>query len=430
MSQFRLARTSLILAAALGLNTAPALLTSAFAQDKPAAAAPTETVRPELFKLLDPARAAPLLAAKKYDDVQADITAAAAIPNLTPFEVYIINRARLELGLATKNDALTTPALEAIIATNRLPAADQAKFIDALGATYFEQKNYAKSVEWFKRSKKESATPDKGNRGLSQAYYMSQDFANAKSEAEKLIADAEAAHQVPTHADLTLLADVDARLKDMTDYALVVEKLVAYYPTEAYWADMVRRIQVKPGFRAALRQDVLRLLSNVVKAMKADEYISIAEISILDGFSAEAKSTLDAGYAAGVLGKGPDAAKQKQLLDKAAKGTADDAKNITTGDASARAAKTGQPMVNLGYAYVTMGQFDKGIELIEKGIAKGGLKNADDGKLRLGESLAKAGRKADAIKVFEGLKGNDGSGDLARYWIMFLKGPAAPAAAK
>ena len=57
MSQFRLARISLILAA-LGLNAAPALLPSAFAQAKPdpaaAAAAPkAETLRAEIYKLLD-----------------------------------------------------------------------------------------------------------------------------------------------------------------------------------------------------------------------------------------------------------------------------------------------------------------------------------------------------------------------------------------
>jgi|GEM_PF-6372684 len=53
MSQLRLARLCLMLAA-VGLS-APALTTAVHAQEKPAAEAPKDTVRPELFKLLDPA---------------------------------------------------------------------------------------------------------------------------------------------------------------------------------------------------------------------------------------------------------------------------------------------------------------------------------------------------------------------------------------
>ena len=34
--------------------------------------------------------------------------------------------------------------------------------------------------------------------------------------------------------------------------------------------------------------------------------------------------------------------------------------------------KSGDELVNVGYAYVTMGQVDKGVGLIEQGIAKGG----------------------------------------------------------
>ena len=67
MSHFRLARLCLLLAA-VGLNTAPALMTSAHAQKAatPAAATPANTVRPELAKLLDPAQVQPLLTAKNY----------------------------------------------------------------------------------------------------------------------------------------------------------------------------------------------------------------------------------------------------------------------------------------------------------------------------------------------------------------------------
>jgi hypothetical protein len=64
---------------------------------------------------------------------------------------------------------------------------------------------------------------------------------------------------------------------------------------------------------------------------------------------------------------------------------------------------------------------------MEQGIAKGNLKRADESKLRLATAYAKAGRKADAIKAFEALKGTAGLGDLSRYWITYLNAPAASA---
>jgi tetratricopeptide (TPR) repeat protein len=165
------------------------------------------------------------------------------------------------------------------------------------------------------------------------------------------------------------------------------------------------------------------------KEMEAEEYVEMTERAMMTGFFGEAKQTMDAGFAAGKLGKGQNAAMHKQLLDKATKGAADDAKTIDAGEAGALKAKTGTPLVNLGYAYVTLGQFDKGIDLINKGIAKGGLKNPEDAKLRLGVAYAKAGKKDEAIKVFETVKGSDGTGDLARYWTIHVNAPTAVAAA-
>ena len=433
MSQFRLVRISLMLAA-IGLNAAPALIPAAFAQDKAAAAAPAaETLRVDIFKLLDPAKIKEMMVAKKFAEVQANVTAAEAFPNLTPYESYIIARMKVALGSATSNDAMAMSALESVINSGRMTKSENADFIQALANYHYNAKNYPKAIEWFKRYQKDAPEPQKVTRAMSRAYYLSNDLASSKAELEKIVSQAETAGKAPELDDLRLLASVNAKMKDMTAYSANLEKLVTLYPTDEYWTDLVRRVPSKPGFRPALMLDVYRLEAAALKQMEADEYTEMAELALLAGFFTEAKQAMDAGYNAGVLGKGADAAKHKALRDKATKNAADDAKTIASGDTSAAAAKTGQPMVNLGYAYVTMGEFDKGIALIEKGIAKGGMKNPEDAKLRLAQSLAKAGRKADAIKAFQQVKGNDGLSDIARYNILFLNGPtvavAAPAAA-
>ena len=430
MSHFRLARISLMLAA-IGLNAAPVLMTSAHAQKTaPAAAAPApDTVRPELFKLVDSNVIKQLMTEKKYDEVQSRLTQADAFPAKTPYETYVIDRMKVALGSATNNDAMAMAALEAVIASGRMPAADQAEFILALGNYHYNAKNYPKAIEWMKRYQKESPTPQKVRSALTRAYYLNNDFATAKNELLALIADTEKAGQKPSLEDLRLLASSAAKLKDNPTYLLSMEKLVALYPSDDYWTDLLRRMQSKPGYNAVHEIDVLRLEAVALKAMAPEEYTELAELTLAAGFPTEAKKAVDAGYAAGVLGTGSNAAKHKQLRDRANKGAADDAKNIASGEAGAAKAKDGAGLVNLGYAYVTMDQFDKGIPLMEQGIAKGIAKRPDDYKLRLGMAYAKAGRKAEAIKTLETIKGEDGLGDLARYWILWVNRAAAPAAA-
>jgi hypothetical protein len=112
-------------------------------------------------------------------------------------------------------------------------------------------------------------------------------------------------------------------------------------------------------------------------------------------------------------------------------GAADDAKDIACGEAGAAEAKDGAGLVNLGWAYVTMDQFDKGIPSMEQRIAEGVAKKPEDYKLRLGMAYAKAGRKAEAVKTLESIKGSDGLGDIARYWILWVnRAPATAAATK
>lgn len=431
MSQFRLARISLILAA-LGLNAVPTLVTSAHAQAKPAApaapAAKQDNIRKEMYMLLDPAKVTELMNAKNYAQVQANITAAEAFPDRTPYEAYVIGRMKIALGSASGNDKMAMEALETVINSGFLEKKDQAEFIQALGNFHYNAKDYNKAIEWFKRYQKESTTPEKITGPLIRAYYLNNDFATAKTELEKSVAETEKAGKIPTAEDLRLLASAAAKLKQMDSYGDTMEKLVRYHPNEEFWADLLRRMQSKPGYNDKLQLDVYRLQTAAMKEMTPEEYIEFTELALLAGFFTEAKKAMDAGYANGILGTGSNVAKHKQVRDKATKGAADDVKTIAAGEPAAQKAKTGLPLVNLGYAYVTMDQFDKGIDMMEKGIAKGGLKNEKEVQLRLGAAYAKAGRKADAIKVFEGLKGTkDTMGDIARYWLLHLN--AAPVAA-
>jgi tetratricopeptide (TPR) repeat protein len=71
----------------------------------------------------------------------------------------------------------------------------------------------------------------------------------------------------------------------------------------------------------------------------------------------------------------------------------------------------------IGLAYTGLGQYDKGIALIQKGIAKGDHRSPDNARLHLGIAYLRAGNKAKATEAFRSVKGTDGTADLARLWM-------------
>jgi hypothetical protein len=434
MSHFRLARLCLLLAA-VGLNTAPALMTSAHAQKADApAAAPANTVRPELYKLMDQNTLQPLIAAKNTAEIQSRIAQAEALPNKTPYENYVVNRLKMVAASVSGNDAGVLAAADEVIKSGFEPKDSQAKLVLAMADIQYRAKNYGATVEQLKRYESLGGDMTVARPMLARALYLNKDYAGAKTQLQQLIAASETAGKAPSQEDLKLMLSAAHESKDNAAYESTVQKLVANYPSDEMWGEIIRvGVIRKPGFDQNNFLPVLRLEFATMKTLREEDYVDLAETALRDGFPTEAKNALDAGYAAGVLGKGANAKAHNALRAKADKGAADDAKNIAAGEAAAAKAKSGAGLVNLGWAYSTMGQHDKGIGFMQQGIAKGGLKQPDEAKLRLGTAQAKAGRKDDAIKTFESVKAGGGLSDVARVWIMTLKQPggaaAAPAAA-
>lgn len=426
MSHFRLARLCLLLAA-VGLNTAPALMTSAHAQKE--AAAPANTVRPELAKILDSNALQPLIAAKNAAEVQARITQAEALPNRTPYENYVLNRIKMAHASLTNNDPAILAAADEVVKSGFEPKENQAKLVLAMANIQYNAKNYAAANEQLKRYEALGGNMAEARVLQSRSQYLGKDYAGAKTQLAQMIADTEKAGKTPSQEDLKLLLSAAHESKDTATYEATVQKMVAYYPSDEYWNELIRvGVVRKPGFDQNNYLPLLRLQFAATKTMREEDYVDLAETALRDGFPTEAKNALDAGFAAGVLGKGANAKAHAALRTRADKGAADDAKNIAAGEAAAAKAKSGAGLVNLGWAYATMGQYDKGIGFIQQGIAKGGLKQPDEAKLRLGAAQAKAGKKDEAIKTFESVKAGGGLSDVAKVWVMTLKQPAGASA--
>lgn len=371
-----------------------------------------ETLRPEVGKPLQTAQ--DLLKAGKYKDALAKVREADAVPNRTPYESFIVDRMRGSAAAGAGDDATAHKSFEAVLVSGRLQPAEKLQIIEALAGIAYRAKDYARAIEWSQRYVKEGGSSAQMSSLQTSAYYLSGDYAGVVRDMQDKVQSIERAVPVVDEPTLRMLAASYAKLGDDAGYVNTLEKLLIHHPKKAYWADMLARIQARPGFADRLVLDVYRLQLMTDTLDDPAQYLEMAQLALHSGLPAEAKRVVEAGYAAGKLGTGAEAERHKRLRDMANKQAAEDEKTLSA-DVIGRSAEA---LVNTGQALVAAGRVAKGIELTEHGIAKGGLKRPDDAKLHLGQAYLKNGNKTKAVEVFKSVKGADGVADLARLWAI------------
>ncbi|MBI3712226.1 MAG: hypothetical protein HY253_04575 [Burkholderiales bacterium] len=409
MKHLRLSQLALLVAA-IGVAAVPELTgvaaNTAYAQ---------EAMRAEVGKPVQ--QAAELFKAKKYREALSKLQETDRIGNKTMNETFTIERMRLSVASAAGDNDAVIRSAEIIVAANKLPGKDQLQLIQVLGNSYFKANNYAKAVKMYERYFSEGGTDSASRQYMIQAKSLSGDSAGAMKATRAEIMDAEKAGRAPSQAALETYA-FGIQKTDKAAYMSTLEKLVMYYGKKEYWVNLLNSVEHKPEFSSRLTMDLYRLKFAIGQITKTSDFMEMAQMSIQDGYPAEALKIIDQGYKIGALGTGAEAARHTRLKDLATKRLAANKAQQASAEADALKAPDGTALLNLGFAYVTAGEYDKGIDLMEQGIRKDSLKHPDDGTLHLGMAYLMAGKKAAGIKAMKSIQGKDGTGDLARFWVI------------
>jgi Tfp pilus assembly protein PilF len=407
MSKFRFAHLGLVMAA-LGFTAAsPVLgLSSAYA---------AETVRPEIGNPLQAAQG--LMKQGKNKEALAKLREADNVGNKSANESYLIERVRAAAASAAGDNEAAAKSFETLIASGRLGAAEKEKFSEGLVGLYMRAHDYGKANAAINRQLKDHDDP-KLRAYLIQNYYNSGNMTQAENELRTIEKNGHLSED-----QLGLLANIQLKKNDKAGYVNTIEKLAASYPKTSYWTDLLNRVVTKPNYSNRLTVDVYRLKLANGLLKKPSEFVEMAQLVLQAKAPAEAIKVIDKGYKSGVLGVGAEAARHQRLKDLAEKNLADSNKTQAVDEAALVKAKDNDGLLAMGYGLVQAGQADKGLKMMEAAIKAGGLRNAEDAKLHLGQAYAVAGKKQQAITTLKSVGGNDGSADLARYWIMAINHP-------
>jgi hypothetical protein len=362
-----------------------------------------------------------LIRAGKGAEALVRIAEAEAVPALTPYESYIIQRNKAPAALGAGDLPLAIKGFEASMESPLLPAADRLPIIDVLARVSYQSKDYPRAVKWLKRYAEEGGKDPQTRALLTNALYLTDDHAGVVKElAPQVQADAQAG-RTTDDVLLRMLAGSQRKVGDAAGYRGTLERIAVQGGKAEVWTELIGLSMQAANMGDRYKLDYYRLRQATAGLESADEFLEMAFLAQQAGLPGEADAVLKSGDARGMFASGAAAQQAKQLKQQVVKSLDQDRKSTAASETSAQAAKDGNALFGLGLALSGDGQADKGLALMTQGLAKGGLRRPDQAMLHLGIAQWRAGRIDDAVKSFGEVRGGEGGPELARLWQAFVR---------
>jgi tetratricopeptide (TPR) repeat protein len=372
--------------------------------------------KPKLTKAVQKSLAGAQEAIKKksFAECVAKVREAEAIAGRNDDDNFAISELGSYCLLQQRDYSNAARYLEQSVASGKLAADQLPAKVRALAQINYQNKNYSKAIEYGQRAIKGGYADGDMYVLVGQAHYLSGDNKGAYRLMSDYVGGIESRGGTPKEQSLLLIFSACQKMQDAKCVSNTLERLVAKYPKEEYWKNlMVSLFNAGGSDRQTLQ--LYRLAVEVNAMPSGDRFIEMAQLNIEQGFPGEAQTTIEAALAKNAFASKVDTDRAGRILASAKTLVATDKASLAK---DAAAAKTGERLVRVGEAQLTYGMYAQAVESMSRGIAAGGLKAPADANLVLGIAQYRAGNKAEAIKTFNGVKGDDGLERLAKLWSL------------
>jgi tetratricopeptide (TPR) repeat protein len=378
-----------------------------------------KTVSKDLAKPLKAAQDA--LTQKKYQDAISKLKEAEGNPKKTPYDQHIINQLEGYAYARTNNYPEAAKAFEAELNDGYIDPNEVQSRIKALAQINYQLKNYDKAIEYGNRAIKGGSADEEMMTLVGQSYYLKGDWKGTQKFEDNLIDQKVKAGKTPKPEELQLALSSCVKLNDADCQTRELERLVAYDPKPEYWSNLLASLRNTQGLSDRNTLQVFRLMNEVDVLKEPSDYTEMAQLAIEQGSPGEAQQVLEKGLQKGIFSDNRLEDKNRRLLDSANRAATTDQAALTKAESEANTAPTGDKDVAVGLAYLGYKQYDKSVDLINKGLTKGGVKSEAEARLLLGIAQLKAGHKDDAVKTFHAVKGDPNLERLANLWSLHAK---------
>lgn len=356
------------------------------------------------------------LNAKQWDTALAKLSEASSKAGKTPFDQHMINEFQGFAYVRKGNYSEAARELEAGLNSGFLAAGEVGTRVKALSQLNYQTKNYSKAVEYGQRAISNGWADEDIYTLVAQAKYVTNDYKGTYKFVNDWVSSQQKRGQTPKEQSLQLMLSSCIKLEDSDCTSNSLEKLVTYYPKTEYWQNLVTTMMRDRGNSERQTLNVFRLAQEVDAIRSGDDYVEMAQLAIEQGLPGEAQSVLQTAMSKKLFKEQREIDRAQRLLDSAKKQASDDRGTLASQAKTASANKVGDADVRLGYAYMSYGMNAEAIAAIERGLAKGDVKNVDEAKLMLGVANLKAGNKDAAKKAFAEVKADPKLSRLASLW--------------
>jgi tetratricopeptide (TPR) repeat protein len=362
------------------------------------------------------------LQAQKYDEAVTHLKEAESNAKKTPYDEHVINQLAGVTYARMNNFPEAEKAFEAQADDGFTDPAEMPRVLKAVAQLNYQLKNYDKAIEFGQRAIKGGFADEDINVIIGQAYYLKGDW-KGTLKFEQDLADADIkAGKTPKDQTLQLVLSACVKLEDADCTTKALERLVSYYPKPDYWKQLLYSMAQDKGVNSSDRTtlQLYRLMAEVDVLQRPEDYTEMAQLAIEQGSPGEAEHILEKGFDKGIFADPKVKEKNQRLLESAKKTAATDQASLAKSEQEAKSAATGDKAVGVGFAYMGYQQFDKATDLLSQGLSKG-VKNEASARLLLGIAELKAGKKDDAVKAFQAVKGDPTLERLANLWSLHAK---------
>ena len=365
----------------------------------------------------------PLQAAQKdlkkndYAGALQELDKAQAVPKKSPYEQHLIHEMQGYAYVRTHQYVQAAKALEPGLTDGFLSPSQIPQRTVALAQLNYQIKNYDKAIQFGTQAIDKGWADAQMPTLVGQAYYLKSDWAGtARFEKSQVAAD-EKKGVAPTNEELQLLLSACLKIKSEDCENNALEQLVVYHPKPQYWQQLLYGMFKTVKSDSNLLQ-TYRLASEVDVLKRPEDFTDFAQLAIEAGSPGEAEQIIQKGMQANIFPDARTQGKAQRLLADAKKAAARDKASLGKNAEEADRSSNGNQDVGLGLAYYGYQQYDKAIQALTQGIAKGGLKDPPAAHLLLGIAQLKAGKKTEALQSFKSVKGNPTLQRLATLWSL------------
>jgi Tfp pilus assembly protein PilF len=340
-----------------------------------------------------------------------------AIPNLTPYDNYVLNDLLGFCALRAGDNALTLQAWAQVLDSEYSDAGRSASLRKGLLQLSYQAKDYAKAVDYGKRLITDGGADESVYLLTIQSYYLQNDFKTAETMSVEYIQSLEQKGQTPPDMALQLYSSSCIKQEDDACTLKALEKQAQYFPKKETWPNLTLLMFRSGGEANTL--NIFRLSREMGGMIRGEEFTEMAQLSIEKGLPGEAQATIEEGQAKGVFSNNKTTQELANRLLSTAKAQAlADKPTLIKQDVEAASRKNGEVDARIALAFLSYGDFEKAVVAFERGLAKGNVRNPVETQLNLGIAQLKAGKKEAAAATFAAIKGDETLQRLARLWSL------------